>query len=108
MESKAQRLRDARIAAGFGSARSAALSFGWGISTYTAHENGQNEFDADRAREYAKAFKTKPEWLLLGTTTDAGAPGIDAQLRELPPEMSKRLIERFNSIIEGVKLTRKF
>lgn len=60
------RLREARIAAGFKSARSAALQFGWGPSTYGAHENGQNGFPPDAADRYAKAFKTTAAWLLIG------------------------------------------
>lgn len=39
---------------------------GWKVSTYAAHENGQNEFDPATAREYAKAFGFEPLWLLLG------------------------------------------
>jgi phage repressor protein C with HTH and peptisase S24 domain len=62
-----ERLREARRAAGFTSARSAAIKHGWGVSTYAAHENGQNEFDAETAEKYARAFKkTSAAWLLTG------------------------------------------
>ncbi|MGI3902489.1 MAG: helix-turn-helix domain-containing protein [Janthinobacterium lividum] len=60
------RLRSARIKAGYKSARSAAIRFGWGVSTYAAHENGQNSFDAEQAVLYAKAFKANPSWLYFG------------------------------------------
>lgn len=60
------RLRTARLAAGFKSARSAAMRFGWSPSTYAAHENGQNEFDAETAAKYAKAFRTTAARLLIG------------------------------------------
>lgn len=63
-ESKNERLRKARADAGFPSARQAALRFGWKESTYAAHENGQNDFDDERAREYARKFKVKAAWLL--------------------------------------------
>lgn len=61
-----ERLQRARIDAGFESAREAAMNFGWGISTYTSHENGQRGLRPDAARRYARAFKVKPEWLLYG------------------------------------------
>ena len=99
------RLRDARIAAGYKSASAAAKTHGWGVSTYIAHENGQNEYDPDRAAIYAKAFKTTPEWLLLGKETAPSS--IDAQLRALPPDEARRLIERFSAMIEGVKIVGK-
>jgi len=60
------RLREARSKAGFKSARSAALRFGWRPSTYAAHENGQNSFDAGQAVIYAKAFKAEAGWLYFG------------------------------------------
>ena len=60
------RLRQARIDAGFKSARAAAIKFGWTPSTYAAHENGQNEFDGTAARTYGKAFKSSPGYLLTG------------------------------------------
>lgn len=104
------RLIDARLAAGFKSKKSAYEKFGWGSSTYAAHENGQNKYDDEWAKIYGKAYNISPEWLLFGTT---GAPapvkpgGIDEQLRQLPENQSKKLIERFNAMIEGVRLAGK-
>lgn len=66
MDEMGDRLRQARVKAGFRSARSAALRFDWGPSTYAAHENGQNKFDDDLARRYARAFKVSAAWLLTG------------------------------------------
>ena len=65
------RLRAARAKAGFDSARSAALRFGWSISTYAAHENGQNKFKGPQAAEYARRFKTSAAWLLTGEGLDS-------------------------------------
>ncbi|WP_331326497.1 LexA family transcriptional regulator [Methylobacterium fujisawaense] len=65
-ETMNERLRQARKAAGFSSARSAALRFKWGESTYGAHENGQNDFDEEKAKIYGQAFKVRPAWLLFG------------------------------------------
>lgn len=108
MEEQAKRLREARERAGYESARKAALTHGWGVSTYAAHENGQNGFNAEKAETYAKAFKTRADWLMFGVVdADLAAPGIDAQLRALPKDVSKRLIEKFTSMIEGAKLVGK-
>jgi len=64
MENQAERLRAARMAAGYPSARSAAQKFDWKVSTYTAHENGQNGFDISDARKYGLAFSVNAAWLL--------------------------------------------
>lgn len=61
-----ERLRKARIAAGFKSARNAAVENGWKESSYAAHENGQNGFDADGATKYGRAFKASAAWLMTG------------------------------------------
>lgn len=71
METMGDRLKWAREQAGYESARQAALKHGWPVSTYTAHENGQNEYDPDQAALYGKAFRRPPGWLLTGT----GDPG---------------------------------
>jgi transcriptional regulator with XRE-family HTH domain len=68
MDDRASRLREARTAAGFSSASAAAAKHGWTTSTYIAHENGQNHFDADRAAVYAGAFGVDAAWLLLVET----------------------------------------
>ncbi|PCI04613.1 MAG: transcriptional regulator [Hyphomicrobiales bacterium] len=66
MESMAQRLLQARKGANFGSATKAAESLGVPASTYRAHENGQNEFSADEAKQYARKFGVEPGWLYFG------------------------------------------
>lgn len=60
------RLKEARIEAGFTSAAKAALALGLKPSTYNAHENGQNEFDAETAKVYGKKFRVSAAWLLTG------------------------------------------
>lgn len=66
METMGERLRWARELAGITAARQAAIRHGWKISTYSAHENGQNDFDEEDARAYAAAFKVSAGWLLTG------------------------------------------
>lgn len=65
-QSPGDRLRKAREDAGFKSASEAARRHGWTISTYLAHENGQNGFSIGQAVEYATKFNVDPAWLLTG------------------------------------------
>lgn len=71
-----QRLRLARAAGGFSSARRAATSFGWRQSTYTAHENGQNRLTEATAELYSRAYGVSARWLLDGSEPSglSGAP----------------------------------
>ena len=61
-----ERLRNARKAAGFASASDAIEYCKWRGSTYRAHENGQNNFNAEYATKYGKAYGVSASWLLLG------------------------------------------
>lgn len=86
------RLREARIKAGFKSARSAAIRFGWTPSTYSSHENAQTPLPVEAAKRYAKAFKVSQAWLLTGegehrpprTAELAGQVGAGAEIEPLP------------------------
>lgn len=60
------RLKSARKKAGFASARSAANRFGWIVSTYASHENGQTPVPVDAAEVYGRAYKVSPGWILTG------------------------------------------
>lgn len=86
MDSTGARLKDARVAAGFGSARSAAQKFGWGTSTYAAHENGQNGLPSRSAATYAKAFKTTAAWLLTGEGPAPKRKGVVSSFDPDAPE----------------------
>jgi hypothetical protein len=94
----AERLRQARINAGFKTAQHGARAVGKNPVTYTAHENGGRQFDADDAREYAAKFRVTPEHLLLGDERQSlgelddlaphsiGVPELDplASIEDLP------------------------
>jgi hypothetical protein len=56
MPTPAERLKQARIAKGFASAREAARHHGWNEVTYASHENGIRGLRVATARVYAKAF----------------------------------------------------
>lgn len=64
MSEKHERLREARMNAGFRYASEAANALGITASTYRAHENGQNDFGLDEATTYAKKFNVDPLWLM--------------------------------------------
>lgn len=59
----ANRLHAARRAAGFKSARAAALAHGWAEATYRAHETATGYIGKDMLRAYATAFMVDPAWL---------------------------------------------
>jgi len=61
-----ERLKRARLTAGYRTASDAINRFGWRGSTYRAHENGQNQFDATTATTYARAYGVNAGWLLTG------------------------------------------
>jgi transcriptional regulator with XRE-family HTH domain len=65
-KSMGERLKAAREAANYPSATKAAEALGIGLSTYRAHENGQNEFGPEIADRYAKKFGTTAGYLLTG------------------------------------------
>jgi hypothetical protein len=64
MEKPYERLRQARVAAGFKSASAAAREFGWGEAAYRHHENGTRGYGVEQAVQYGEAFKVSPTWLL--------------------------------------------
>lgn len=63
MSDRGERLRQARINAGFERPADAAARFGWNVNTYKSNENGNGTFGFKKAKEYAKAFGVRPEWL---------------------------------------------
>lgn len=59
----ADRLREARINAGYPSANHASISLGWSVKAYLQHEEGIKSFNIDVARKYSKAFKVSSDYL---------------------------------------------
>lgn len=77
MQQPSDRLRDARIKAGFDSAKAAAEAMGASVATYIQHENGTRGYPAKAAAKYASFFRSTPEWLLYGrgkTPSSASSP----------------------------------
>lgn len=76
MSDPAERLRIARLRAGFSTAKEAAEAIDMPVSTYLAHENGSRGYPAKRAAVYARRFKVREQWLLYGV---GAAPGTEQQ-----------------------------
>jgi hypothetical protein len=66
MNERSDRLRQARIDAGFDDIGEAAARLGVPYATYACHENGTRGFRPDKAVLYARTFKVDLEWLLTG------------------------------------------
>lgn len=66
VETAADRLRKARIARGYRHATDAIAAHSFIKATYNANENGNATFSFKKAKEYAKAFRVRPEWLYDG------------------------------------------
>lgn len=78
------RLKAARIKAGYKSSRQAAMALDINYSTYNGHENGQNLFGVDDALRYARFFGSNAEWLLLGEQRPVFTPAnLEDALRDI-------------------------
>ena len=65
LDSPAGRLRWARQHhSKYATATDAARAFGWTVSTYLGHENGDRQPSREAAKRYAKAYGVRWEWLL--------------------------------------------
>lgn len=76
MDTPAERLQFLRKRAGFATATDAARAYGWTVSTYLGHENGDRSPGRESAKRYAAAFKERWEWILEGGKR-GGAPQSD-------------------------------
>lgn len=70
-DDQSDRLKSARTKY-YETATEAARAHGWKVSTYLAHENGQNELRPEVAKRYARAFHVDWAWLLTGDQQDEG------------------------------------
>lgn len=75
MSGPAERLRIARLRAGFETAKDAAEALGFPVSTYLGHENGSRGYPAKKAEIYARKFKVREQWLLYGVGEGPGHNG---------------------------------
>lgn len=91
-EQQNDRLRLARLHKGFAHPTDAARAFGWVVSTYISHENGNRGMSIEAASRYANAFGVNVGWLLSGENPPkwSGKPVSSGQLKPM------RAIPRLN------------
>ncbi|TPN43232.1 helix-turn-helix transcriptional regulator [Mesorhizobium sp. B1-1-7] len=99
-----ERLVAARKQAGFETAVEAAEAVGVPYGTYSGHENGSSGFRRDKGEIYARKFKVRFEWLMLGT-----GPMVDlaSKYRELlttfdslPPDLQASYADVLRKLAE--------
>lgn len=78
-----ERLKEARIAAGYETAKAAAEAMGVPVPTYIQHENGARGLPPARAARYGRFFRVAPEWLLYGRGA-ADPITVEPELADLP------------------------
>ena len=85
------RLRHARIRAGYSQRFTAADRFGWSYPDYVAHERGQVSLSLQSAKQYAKGYGVSVEWLLYGIgEMDRREQGDrDVSIQELREEVER-------------------
>ncbi len=66
MSTPGERLAEARRRAGYKTGSDAARAFGWPVSTYLGHENGDRTPRIDAAKRYGRAFRVPWTWILDG------------------------------------------
>src|SRR4051812_41548287 len=69
------RVKRARVQAGFGEATEAARAHGWPVPTYLSHENGTRGVPLRKLSTYAQAFRVSVEWLITGRGEGPGDAG---------------------------------
>ncbi len=84
-KAQGKRLAEARKAAGYQSARDAALSNSWPESTYRAHEAGTRTIGQDDAERYARRFRARgvkvtAQEILFGDAEESSGAALERQV----------------------------
>lgn len=80
---------------GYPTPTEAAQAFGWSDVTYRAHENGGRGIKPAVAERYAKAFRVKASWILLGDGAEPAADSIPPKAAPAPYQVEP------NAVFEG-------
>ena len=112
-----QRLRAARRSAGYKSAKAFITAHGIPGSTYSQHETGARNIDANTLKEYAKLFDVNYKWLAGGEgsvkknkSDETRAKAFATELLDLntviktAPLISEKLL---SAVLEGLVKTSK-
>ncbi|WP_162906867.1 LexA family protein [Algihabitans albus] len=84
MSQVAERLRQAREAAGYTSAAAFARAMGMLDATYRHHENGQRTPGPEQIRDYAKKLNVPYLWLLTGESNPKELGPVQTQIHHAP------------------------
>jgi transcriptional regulator with XRE-family HTH domain len=109
MEQRHERLRQARILAGYETASDAARVMGLGVSTYSGHEDGNRGIRPDNGERYAQFFRVSYEWLMTGKGAPRktnGANTLDARVALLTAE-EQQLVNDYVAFIESRRAVRR-
>lgn len=110
-----ERLALARKEAGYDTATDAAAALGVNYATYAGHENGSSGFKYETGAKYARRFKVRFEWLMLGqgpmrselemALADPTVAAFYWVLPKLPEDRRQRLLAdlRDAARLEGVE-----
>lgn len=100
-KAQGSRLRTIRMAAGFTSARAAALEAGWPESSYRAHESGSRTIDPGDAARYvqwflqagAKGENFTGRWIIYGDDDELMEASLDDLVRGETPAFKQKAID---------------
>ncbi|WP_024516796.1 transcriptional regulator [Bradyrhizobium sp. Tv2a-2] len=101
MKAQGGRLKQIRVLAGFGSARSASTEAGWAESTYRAHEAGTRTIDPKDADRYVHFFRTHSpaaksytgRWIIYGERDDLDSVSFDDLVAGESPNFRRKAYE---------------
>ena len=85
-----KRLKIARIASGYNTAREFTEKYSIPASTYSQHENGKRALSIENIINYAEVIKVDPSWLITGEGNPCGSYS-DKQLEKIILEEQDRL-----------------
>jgi hypothetical protein len=99
-KAQGSRLRTVRMAAGYMSARAAALDAGWAESTYRAHESGTRTIDPQDAARYVLWFLKNGaresgenftgKWIIYGDQDELTGADFDDLVRGESPAFKRK------------------
>ena len=110
MDTPANRLKAIRQQRGFKSARDAARAYGWELSTYASHENGNRGIPPDAGIRYAQAFRFSIDWLYKGHSTEksVGISPVPDIAFKVVPRLSSLFIKRCKDVNEAMAQATEF
>ncbi|MVA47353.1 helix-turn-helix domain-containing protein [Agrobacterium vitis] len=103
MNSIGERLKTARLAAGFATVEEAAEAMGVNYQTYAGHENGRSGFKSDSVVRYCKKFKISTDWLLTGKGKGPrGEHDVAWEIFLIASNLPQEELERAKRIMQAV------